>query len=55
MSKDELELQLSHLEDLFDEIVGLVNDPDISDSELREQVRAVVEEADDVEETDDDE
>jgi hypothetical protein len=53
MTRNELELQLSHLEDLFDEIVGLVDDPDISDSELRVQIRAVVEET--VEETDDDE
>lgn len=47
MTSHELELQLAHLEDLFDEIVGLVNDPDISDRELCEQLRALLEDADD--------
>ncbi len=46
MSRRELELQLEHLEGLFDEIVALLDDPDISDSELRDQIRAVVEETD---------
>ncbi len=46
MSRRELELQLEHLERLFDEIVALLDDPDISDSELRDQIRAVVEETD---------
>lgn len=44
MSTRELELQLERLEELFDEIDALLNDPEISDDELREQIRAVVEE-----------
>jgi hypothetical protein len=44
MTRNELELQLEHLEELFDEIVALLDDPEISDDELREQIRAVVEE-----------
>jgi hypothetical protein len=47
MTSYELELQLAHLEDLFDEIVALVNDPDISDRDLCEQLRALVEDAND--------
>ncbi len=46
MNSRELELQLQHLEDLIDEIVALLDDPDISDGELRDQIRAVVEETD---------
>ena len=46
MTPQELELQLEHLEDLFDEIVGLVDDPDITDGELREQLRELLEEND---------
>jgi len=44
VSTRELELQLERLEELFDEIDALLNDPEISDDELREQIRAVVEE-----------
>ena len=44
MSTRELEQQLEHLEELFNEIVTLLDDPDIHDDELREQIRAVVEE-----------
>lgn len=44
MSSRELELQVEHLEELLDEIVALLDHPDISDDELREQIRAVVEE-----------
>ncbi len=44
MSSRELELQVEHLEELLDEIVALLDDPDIADDELREQIRAVVEE-----------
>jgi len=44
ISSRELELQVEHLEELLDEIVALLDDPDISDDELREQIRAVVEE-----------
>ena len=47
MSTRELELQLEHLEELVDEIVALLDDPDISDDDLREQIRAVVEETND--------
>ena len=44
MSSRELELQVEHLEELLDEIVALLDDPDLSDDELREQIHAVVEE-----------
>lgn len=44
MSTRDLELQLEHLEELFEEIVALLDDPDISDGELREQVRGLLEE-----------
>lgn len=47
MRDSELELHANHLEDLLDEIVALLDDPDISDNELREQIRAVVEETND--------
>lgn len=47
MTRPELELQLEHLEDLIDEIVELVDDPGIADAELREQLRALLEEDDD--------
>jgi hypothetical protein len=49
MNNRELELQLERLEELLDEVLQLIDDPDISDSDLREQIRAVVEETDDVE------
>lgn len=39
----ELELQLDNLEDLVDEIVALVDDPDIPDGELRGQLRELLE------------
>lgn len=47
MTSHELELQLGDLEDLFDEIVGLVDDPDISDSDLRHQLRTLLDETND--------
>ena len=47
MSTRELEQQLEHLERLFDEIVASLDDPGIPDSELRDQIRAVVEKTDD--------
>lgn len=46
MTRHGLELQLEHLEKLLDEIMALLDDPDISDGELRDQIRAVVEETD---------
>ncbi len=49
MNNRELEMQLDRLEQLLEEVLQLIGDPDISDSELREQIRAVVEETDDVE------
>ena len=47
MSTRELEQQLEHLERQFEEIVASLDDPDIPDSELRDQIRAVVEKTDD--------
>ncbi len=47
MSTRELELELECLEGLLDEIIALLDDPDTSDDDLREQIRAVVEETDD--------
>ena len=47
MSTQELELQLEHLEELLDSIVALVDDPDISDHELREEIRELLEVNDD--------
>lgn len=47
MAPDELELQLSDLEDLFEDIVALVHDPEISDIELRQQLRDLLEGDDD--------
>jgi len=44
MTRHELELQLEHLEELLDEIMALLDDPEISDGELRDQIRAAVEE-----------
>lgn len=48
MDDRELEIQLDRLEELLEEVLQLTDDPEISDSELREQIRAVVEETDDV-------
>lgn len=42
--------ELERLEGMLEEIAALVDDPDISDDELRDQIRAVLEE-----DTDDDE
>jgi hypothetical protein len=44
MARNELELQLERFEELLDEIMALLDDPDISDDELREEIRAVLEE-----------
>ena len=49
MNNRELEMQLDRLEQLLEEVLQLIDDPDIPDSELREQIRAVVEETDDTE------
>ena len=39
---EELELQLADLETLFDELVALVDDAELTDEEFREEVRALV-------------
>ena len=46
MTYRELKRQLAHLEDLFAEIVAVLDDPDISDDELRDHIWAVVEDPD---------
>lgn len=43
MTPDELEFQLNDLEDLFEQIVALVHDPEVSDTELRQQLRDLLE------------
>ena len=47
MTRAELELQVEQLEDLIVEIGGLVDDAGIADGELRDQLRALLEEDDD--------
>jgi hypothetical protein len=43
MNRNELELQLENLEGMFDEIATLLDDPEVSDAELRERVREILE------------
>lgn len=47
MTQEELEAQLADLEDLFDEVAELVGDPEVSDSELRDELRKLLYEDDD--------
>ncbi len=47
MTQQELEAQLADLEELFDEIAELVDDPEVSDSQLRDEVRKLLYEEDD--------
>ena len=41
-TNEELELELADLEELFDEIAELVDDPETSDNELRDELRALL-------------
>jgi len=45
-TREELELQVSDLENLLEELVSLVDDPDLTDTEFRDQVRELVSEED---------
>lgn len=44
MRDSELELHANHLEDLLDEIEALIDDPDLSDRELRGRLRELLQE-----------
>lgn len=46
---EELELQLADLETLFGELVTLVDDPELTDEEFREEVRTLVEDEEEAE------
>ena len=45
-TREELELQVSDLENLLEELVSLVDDPDLTDTEFRDEVRELVSEED---------
>ena len=47
MSTRKLELQLENLEGLLDEILALLDDPDIPNAELRKQLRALLDDDND--------
>jgi hypothetical protein len=47
MTRSELQVRLENLEELFDEIIALLDDPDIGEGELRHQLRELLEEDDD--------
>lgn len=45
-TREELELQVNDLETLLEEFVSLVDDPDLTDAEFRDEVRELVSEED---------
>ncbi|HKV43604.1 MAG TPA: hypothetical protein VJT32_02835 [bacterium] len=45
-TREELELHVSDLEGLLEELVSLVDDPDLTDAEFRADVRELVSEED---------
>jgi hypothetical protein len=47
MTRSELQLRVENLEELLDEILTLLDDPNIVDGELRDQLRALLEEDND--------
>lgn len=47
MTRSDLQVRLENLEELFDEIIALLDDPDIGEGELRHQLRELLEEDDD--------
>lgn len=47
MTRPELQVQLENLEELLDEVLALLDDPDIGEGELRHQLRALLEEEED--------
>lgn len=47
MTRSELQVRLESLEELFDEIIALLDDPEVGEGELRDQLRALLEEDDD--------
>lgn len=44
MTRSELQLRVENLEALYDEILALLDDPDIGEGELRDQLRGLLEE-----------
>ena len=47
MTRSDLQLRLENLEELFDEILTLLDDPDVGEGELRDQLRALLKEDND--------
>lgn len=47
MTRSELQVRLESLEELFDEITALLDDPEVGEGELRHELRELLEENDD--------
>jgi len=47
MTRSELQARLENLEELFDEITALLDDPEVGEGELRRQLRELLEEDND--------
>jgi hypothetical protein len=47
MTRSELQLRVENLEELLDEILSVLDDPDIGEGELRDQLRGLLEEDND--------